>query len=283
MNEINVNELVINSKSSKKNKRANVFLRILTYLISLMIIVLFLLAFIPGLKYWNLTFFIQFPKDGMTGGGIFPAILGSLLLTLTALAISIPLGILLGVVLSEYNLEYIKFVVTILSGIPSVVYGLFGLGLFCITMGMRTSILAGGLTLSLLVLPVISSSVYETMRAIPRELREAAYALGAKKSEVIFEMLLPAAKKSILTVSFVSAGRAIGETAPLILTAAVFYATDLPRNLLSPVMTLPTHLYFLAAAYGEKARWMAEATASVLIVFVILVYTLAFMFRREER
>jgi len=99
----------------------------------------------------------------MTGGGIFPAILGSILLTVTSLAIAIPLGVLLGIVLSEYNLTYIKFAVTILSGIPSVVYGLFGLGLFCITMNMRTSILAGALTLSLMVLPVISSSVYEVM------------------------------------------------------------------------------------------------------------------------
>lgn len=278
-----MNELTTRSKASKKNTRANKILRVLSYLISALIITLFLMALIPGLKYWSIEFFTQFPKDGMTAGGIFPAILGSFLITAVALAISIPLGILLGVVLSEYNLEYIKFVVTILSGIPSVVYGLFGLGLFCITMGMRTSILAGGLTLSLMVLPVISSSVYETMRAIPRELREAAYALGARKSEVIFEMLLPAVKKTIITVSLVSAGRAIGETAPLILTAAVFYATNLPRNLLSPAMTLPTHLYFLAAAYGQKARWMAEGTASILILFVIIVYTIAFAFRREEK
>lgn len=278
-----MNELTNPSKASRKDTRANKVLKVLSYSISALIVILFLLALIPGLKYWNIEFFTQFPTDGMKAGGIFPAILGSFLITIVALAVSIPLGILLGVVLSEYNLEYIKFVVTILSGIPSVVYGLFGLGLFCITMGMRTSILAGGLTLSLMVLPVISSSVYETMRAIPRELREAAYALGARKSEVIFEMLLPAVKKTIITVSLVSAGRVIGETAPLILTAAVFYATDLPRSLLSPAMTLPTHLYFLAAAYGEKARWMAEGTASVLILFVILVYTIAFAFRREGK
>ncbi|WP_448377480.1 phosphate ABC transporter permease PstA [Fervidobacterium sp.] len=266
-----------------ENRKTRLALRILTYVISSLIVVLFLLAFVPGLKYWSWEFFTQFPKERMTGGGIFPAILGSVLLTVTSLAIAIPLGVLLGIVLSEYNLTYIKFAVTILSGIPSVVYGLFGLGLFCITMNMRTSILAGALTLSLMVLPVISSSVYEVMQAIPRELREAAYALGARKSEVIFEMLVPSVKNTILTVSFVSAGRVIGETAPLILTAAVFYATQLPRNLLSPVMTMPTHIYFLTAAYGSSARWMAEGTASVLILFVILVYTIAFMFRREKK
>ncbi len=266
-----------------ENRKTRIALRILTYIISSLIVALFLLAFMPGLKYWSWEFFTQFPKERMTGGGIFPAILGSVLLTVTSLAIAIPLGVLLGIVLSEYNLTYIKFAVTILSGIPSVVYGLFGLGLFCITMNMRTSILAGALTLSLMVLPVISSSVYEVMQAIPRELREAAYALGARKSEVIFEMLVPSVKNTILTVSFVSAGRVIGETAPLILTAAVFYATQLPRNLLSPVMTMPTHIYFLTAAYGSSARWMAEGTASVLILFVILVYTIAFMFRREKK
>lgn len=266
-----------------ENRKTRIALRILTYIISSLIVALFLLAFMPGLKYWSWEFFTQFPKERMTSGGIFPAILGSVLLTVTSLAIAIPLGVLLGIVLSEYNLTYIKFAVTILSGIPSVVYGLFGLGLFCITMNMRTSILAGALTLSLMVLPVISSSVYEVMQAIPRELREAAYALGARKSEVIFEMLVPSVKNTILTVSFVSAGRVIGETAPLILTAAVFYATQLPRNLLSPVMTMPTHIYFLTAAYGSSARWMAEGTASVLILFVILVYTIAFMFRREKK
>jgi len=266
-----------------ENRKTRLALRILTYIISSLIVALFLLAFVPGLKYWSWEFFTQFPKERMTDGGIFPAILGSILLTVTSLAIAIPLGVLLGIVLSEYNLTYIKFAVTILSGIPSVVYGLFGLGLFCITMNMRTSILAGALTLSLMVLPVISSSVYEVMQAIPRELREAAYALGARKSEVIFEMLVPSVRNTILTVSFVNAGRVIGETAPLILTAAVFYATQLPKSLLSPVMTMPTHIYFLTAAYGSSARWMAEGTASVLILFIILVYSIAFMFRREKK
>ncbi len=270
------------SKMTKQNKRARLAFKYLSFIVFALIIALFVLALIPGLKYWSFEFFTQFPKEGMTSGGIFPAILGSLILTLLALAISIPLGILLGVVLSEYNFQYIKFVVTILSGIPSVVYGLFGLSLFCIAMGMRTSILAGSLTLSLMVLPVISSSVYEVMKAIPNELREAAYALGARKSEVIFDMLIPSVKKSILTVSLISAGRVLGETAPLILTAAVFYSTNLPNSILSPVMTLPTHLYFLAAAYGEKARWMAEGTASVLIIFVIFVYTIAFALRRDS-
>jgi len=266
-----------------ENRKTRLALRILTYIISSFIVALFILAFVPGLKYWSWEFFTHFPKERMTGGGIFPAILGSILLTVTSLAIAIPLGVLLGIVLSEYNLTYIKFAVTILSGIPSVVYGLFGLGLFCITMNMRTSILAGALTLSLMVLPVISSAIYEVMQAIPRELREAAYALGARKSEVIFEMLVPSVRNTILTVSFVSAGRVIGETAPLILTAAVFYATQLPESLLSPVMTMPTHIYFLTAAYGSSARWMAEGTASVLILFIILVYTIAFMFRREKK
>jgi len=272
-----------NGSKTIENKKARIALKILTYFISILIVFVFILAFLPGLKYWSWEFFSSFPKDQMTGGGIFPAILGSILLTAVSLVIAIPLGIFLGIVLSEYNLSYIKFAVTILSGIPSVVFGLFGLGLFCITMNMRTSILAGGLTLSLMVLPVISSSVYEVMRSIPRELREAAYALGARKSEVIFDMLVPSVRNSIITVSFVSAGRVIGETAPLILTAAVFYATNLPKDLLSPVMTLPTHIYFLAAAYGTKARWMAEGAASVLILFVILVYTIAFMFRREKK
>lgn len=274
--------LLHKSKKLTPKLRSKISLGIVVYLVSGLIIWLFLTAFLPGLRYLTWDFLTKFPTGGMTEGGIFPALVGSVLITALALVISVPLGIFLGVVLSEYNLPQIKFAVTVLSGIPSVVFGLFGLALFSIAMGMRTSILAGALTLSLMVLPVISSAVYETIRAVPRELREAAYALGARKTEVIFEMLIPAVKRSLLTVAFVSAGRAIGETAPLILTAAAFYVTELPRNLFSPVMTLPTHIYFLAAAYGSKARWMAEGTASVLVLFVILTFTIAFTFRRES-
>ncbi len=259
-----------------------IVLKTISYLLIALIVLFFFFAIFPGLKYFSVEFFTKAPSNAMTSGGIFPAIYGTLIISVLALGISIPLGILLGVALYEYNLKYIKYAVTILSGIPSVVYGMFGLALFSITMGFRTSIISGALTLALLVLPVIASAVYEVVAAIPREIRESAYALGARKTEVIFDMVLPSNKKSILTVSLVASGRALGETAPLILTAAVFYSTKLPTSIFSPTMTLPTHIYFLSAAYGQSARWMVQGATSVLTIFVVLVYSIAFSLRRSK-
>ncbi|MCD6550712.1 phosphate ABC transporter permease PstA, partial [Thermotoga sp.] len=224
--------------------------------------------------------------SGMTEGGIFPAILGSFYLMVLTFLVSVPLGVFTGVFLSEYGnnpvARWIDLSLTALSGIPSVVYGLFGLAFFCVALQFGTSMLAAALTLSLMTLPVISSSTREALKAIPIELRESALALGATKEETIFKVLLPAAKKSIITAVLVGGGRALGETAPVLLTGAVFYSTHLPKNLFSPVMTLPTHLYYIVAAYGESAQWMAKGTAAFLMIIVAAIYGIAFFLRRRD-
>jgi len=224
----------------------------------------------------------------MTQGGIGPAILGSLIMISLILLFSIPLGLLTGVFLSEYGSKsfigkIIDISVTSLSGVPSIVYGLFGLALFSITLGFGTSILSGSLTLTIMTLPVIASSVREALAALPRELRESAYALGAKKTETIFKILIPAGKNRIITAILIGAGRVIGETAPVLLTGAVFYSTKLPKSLLDPVMTLPTHIYFITMSYGADAQWMAKATSSFLLILVLVIYLIAFQLRKEEK
>lgn len=262
--------------------------RIISYITFGIIMTIIIVVIVDGIRYFNLSFFIDYPKQGMTAGGIGPAILGSLLMIFFILLFAIPIGVLTGTFLSEYGSKsklgrIIDVSVTSLSGVPSVVYGLFGLALFSITLGFGTSLLSGSLTLAIMTLPVISSSVKEALSALPRELRESAYALGAKKTETIYKILFPAARNRIITAILIGSGRAIGETAPVLLTGAVFYSTKLPSSLFDPVMTLPTHIYFITMAYGESAQWMAKATSAFLLILILVIYLIAFRIRGGQK
>jgi len=262
----------------------SIIFRIISYIAFGIILSIIVIVIVDGARYFNPSFFLEYPSQGMTAGGIGPAILGSFLMIFFILLLSIPIGVLTGTFLSEYGSKsrlgrIIDISVTSLSGVPSVVYGLFGLALFSITLGFGTSLLSGSLTLSIMTLPVISSSVKEALASLPRELRESAYALGAKKTETIYKILFPAARNRIITAILIGAGRVIGETAPVLLTGAVFYSTQLPNSLLDPVMTLPTHIYFITMAYGESAQWMAKATSAFLIILILVIYSIAFKIR----
>ncbi|NUU97033.1 phosphate ABC transporter permease PstA [Marinitoga sp. 1138] len=268
-----------------RDKVVSVVFRSISYLLFAIVFIIFAFVIFDGIRFFSFGFFIQFPKDMMTEGGIFPAILGSFYLLFLTLAISIPVGVLTGIFLSEYGDNRIgrllDIAITSLSGVPSIVFGLFGLALFSITMGLKTSLISGALTLSVMALPIISSATKEALRAIPDVLRESAYALGAKKTEMIFKVILPAAKSRILTAVLIGSGRVMGETAPVLLTAAVFYSTQLPGSIKDPVMTLPTHIYNIVMAYGADAQWMAKGTASVLMIVVLIIYSFAFRLRRK--
>ncbi|ANQ53056.1 phosphate ABC transporter permease [Thermosipho affectus] len=258
----------------------NYFLKVLTYFVVFLILALIMSVIFDGIRYFSLDFFTKYPSDGMKKGGIFPAILGSFYIVTVSAAFSIPLGIFTGVFLEEYKnsilSRIVDWAVTSLSGLPSIVFGLFGYAMFSIALGFGTSVLSASLTLSLMTLPVISSSVKEALSSLPNELKESAYALGAKQNEVIFKVLIPAARTRIVTASLIGFGRTLGETAPILITGAVFYATSLPKNIFSPVMTLPTHIYYLIAAYGKSSIWMASASAALLLIFVLILYFLAF-------
>jgi len=260
--------------------------RIISYLAFFVVIAIFATTIIDGMRHFSLDFFIKPPLDGMSSGGIFPAILGSLYILGLTLLIAIPIGLMTGIYLSEYGrnsklAELILTAITSLAGVPSVVYGLFGLALFSIAFGFRTSILSGSLTLAIMTLPVISSAVQEALSSIPRDIRESAYALGANKTEVIFRVLIPYAKLRILTAILIGGGRAIGETAPVLLTGAIFYSTSMPSSVFDPTMTMPTHIYYITMAYGENAQWMAKGTISVLMIFVLMLYSIAFALRKR--
>jgi phosphate transport system permease protein len=233
-------------------------------------------------------FLTQMPREGMTEGGILPALVGTLLLTAVAMAASLPVGILSAIYLNEYAKEgWLKRVIRLatnnLAGVPSVVFGLFGMALFVKGFGFGTSALAGGLTLALVALPVIIRTTEEALKSVPVEFRHASLALGATRWETIRKVVLPAAASGILTGSILSVGRVAGETAPILFTAAAYFLPRLPHSLLDQVMALPYHLYVISTSGTqiEKSRPMAYGTAVVLLLFV-LVLNLAAVFLRNR-
>lgn len=249
-----------------------------------------LVAFLifKGLDNISWEFLTKFPSNSMESGGIFPAILGSAYFLLIALTFSIPIGVLGAVFLSEYSTEsWLKKIIlgstNALSSIPSIVFGLFGLALFSITFGFRTSLLSGGLTLGVLALPYIISNTHEALKAVPNSYREASLALGATKGETVFRVVIPASVSRILTGVIISIGRVIGETAPILFTGAAFYTTSYPDSLLDPAMSLPTHIFVLSTVYPESVTPNLEGTISVMMIIVVAIFALVSLKRLSER
>jgi len=240
-----------------------------------------------GARAVNWEFLTAMPRNGMTEGGIMPAIVGTFYLVVGTIAIAMPLGIMAAVYLSEYAgsgrfVRIIRLSLTNLAGVPSVVYGLFGLGLFVILLNFGTSIIAGSLTLALLVLPLIITAAEESLRRVPRTLREASLALGATKWQTVRNVVLPNSWAGILTGVILAIGRAAGETAPILFTAAVFYQAELPRSIYDPVMALPYHLYAMAtqADVSPELQW---GIALVLLALVLGMSALAILVRARIR
>lgn len=226
----------------------------------------------------------------MTKGGIFPAIVGTFYLTLGAIMVAFPLGVGAAIYLSEYAkggkiVHIIRIGINNLAGVPSVVFGLFGLAMFVVFFGFGSSILSGSLTLGLLILPVIIQATEEALAAVPASYREASLALGATKRQTIFRVVLPAAFPGILTGAILGISRAAGETAPIMFTAAAFYTPRLPHSIFDEVMALPYHIYVLATAgtHIEETRPIQYGTAFVLISLVLLLNMGAILFRARLR
>ena len=232
-------------------------------------------------------FIFGMPKKNMTAGGIWPAIYGTIMLTLGTALFALPLGVAAGVYLAEYakrgaGTRVVRLSIANMAGVPSIVYGLFGLSLFVIVMRLGVSLLAGSLTLAALTLPIIITSTEESLRQVPRDLRQASLALGASKLRTIMRVVLPAAAPGIVTGSILGLSRAAGETAPIIFTAAAFYA-PLPRSPLDQVMALPYHLYIMATQAVKPAPTIVWGTAFVLVVGVTVAGVLAAAWRSRQR
>jgi phosphate transport system permease protein len=231
------------------------------------------------------------PKNGMTEGGIFPAIIGTLWLTLLATLFAVPFGIACAVYLNEYArptplTSLIRASIRNLAGIPSIIYGLFGLALFVQSLRLGTSVLSAGLTLGLLSLPYIITTTEEALRRIPNSLREATLALGATQFETIRDIVLPKALPGILTGVILTLSRAAGETAPILFTGVAFYINGPTTSLNQEFMALPYHLYMLSTQHSAIAqvRPLAYGTAVVLILLVLALNLTAFHIRlRQEK
>ena len=266
------------------------FIRVMTYLIVFVIASIIIKVLWNGLPVINWEFLTTMPKRGGSEGGILPAIVGTLFLALGTIGIALPLGMATAVYLSEYAkvgrfTRTVRLAIVTLAGVPSIVFGLFGLGLFVIFLRFGASILAGCLTLACMILPIIIVSSEEALRAVPQSLREGSLALGATKWQTIYKNVLPYSISGMLTGSILGIGRAAGETAPILLTVAAFYLPKLPKSVFDQVMALPYHLYVLATQHPdiEKVRPMQYATALVLLVLVLGVNLVAILFRIHIR
>ncbi len=252
----------------------------------------FILGFIVSRGYSALSweFITAMPRDEMTAGGIFPALLGTFYLMIGSALVSIPIGIITAIYLTEYArrpalVKLIRLGVSNLAGVPSVVFGLFGLALFVVFLDFGTSILAGSLTLGVLNLPVIIRSTEEALMTVPGTYREASLSLGATRLQTIFRIVLPNAMPGILTGVMLSLGRAAGETAPIMFTAASYYAPELPASVFDEVMALPYHIYVMATAgtHITETRHLQYGTAIILILLVLALNSIGLVLRYRFR
>lgn len=256
--------------------------------IALAIIVYFMVS--NGWRAITWAFLTEAPRDSMTKGGILPCIVGTLGLSIGALIVAFPIGVASAIYLNEYArpgrvLRLIRLGINNLAGVPSVVFGLFGLAFFVIYLKMGVSLLAGALTLGAMTLPVIIGGSEEALKAVPDTYREASLALGATKLQTIFRVVLPTALPGILTGGILGISRAAGETAPIMFTAAVFFSPRLPSSVFDEIMALPYHVYVLATAGTEieATRPLQYGTALVLIALVLGLNLGAILWRARLR
>jgi phosphate transport system permease protein len=244
--------------------------------------------FLQGLPAISAEFLVGFPREGMRAGGILPAIIGTIYLTIGTAVFSVPLGIAAAIYLSEYASDTpltrtIRIAIINLAGIPSVVYGLFGLGLFVIFLNFGTSILAASLTLSIMTLPVIISTAEEALRAVPQAFRTVSISLGATRWQTIRRIVLKEALPGILTGVILGLERAAGETAPILFTGAAFFLPRLPQSPFDATMALPYHLFVISTQVPEMPIQIQYGTALVLLVFVLTMNLIATIIRSRAR
>lgn len=241
-----------------------------------------------GIGAFNWEFITAMPREGMKAGGIFPAIVGTLLLTLGTALAAIPVGVGGAIYLSEYARDTwltraIRLAIINLAGVPSVVYGLFGLGLFVLFMQFGTSIIAGSLTLAIMTLPIIISTTEEALRAVPTEFRTVSASLGGTRWQGIRQVVLPQALPGIITGVILGLLRAAGETAPILFTVAAFYLPRLPHSPFDQTMALPYHLYVISTQVPGMPEEIQYGTALTLLALVLSMNVIATLIRSYYR
>lgn len=259
-----------------------------TVLVVLPVLIILTIISIKGGSALSFDFIFSMPSNGMSEGGILPAILGTLYLVLLAVIFAVPLGVLSAIYLVEYGRDnfisrIIKLAIVNLAGVPSVVYGLFGLGIFVAFFGFGASILSGSLTLGIMILPVIITSSIEALESVPKSFRIVSLSLGASKWQTIRHAVLPHALPGILTGTILGLGRAAGETAPILFTVAAFYLPTLPGSIFDQTMALPYHLYVISTQVPGIPEANRFGTALILLLLVLLMNLAAIILRYQFR
>lgn len=256
--------------------------RILSGVIVTILFIILAFIIIKGASVLNWDFITTPPTDGMKGGGIWPAIVGTFYLMVGSALFAFPLGIMSGIYMNEYAshgkiVKFIRMMTNNLAGIPSIVFGLFGMSLFVNFLGFGDSILAGSLTLGLLALPLVIRTTEEALKAIPNSFREGSLALGATKLQTIWHVILPMGMPNIITGLILALGRVSGETAPILFTCAAYFLPQLPESVFDQCMALPYHLYVLATSGTDMDKQIpiAYGTALVLVIIILFVNLLA--------
>ena len=276
----------IGLKKRTSQKFAFGFFTLLSYLVVAILFVILGFIIIKGGSVISWDFLTKAPEEGMTKGGIFPAIVGAFYLIVGSSIISFPIGIMSGIYMNEYAtngkvVRFIRIMTNNLSGVPSVVFGLFGMSLFVNALGWGDSIIAGSFTLALMSLPLIIRTTEEALKSIDDSFRHGSLALGATKLQTIRRVVLPMAFPNIITGLILSVGRVSGETAPILFTVAAYFLPQLPGSIFDQCMALPYHLYVISTSGTdiEASRGMAYGTALVLIAIVLVVNLLANLLR----
>ena len=276
-------------RNSKRSQNiAFFFLFLSTLLIVVPVGLIVVIIIIKGLPAINWQFIFDIPRQGMRAGGIFPAIIGTVYLVTGAIFFALPIGLLAAIYLSEYARDnfltrIIKLAIINLSGVPSVVYGLFGLALFVVFFKFGASILSGSLTLGIMILPIIITTSREALESVPQSFREVSLSLGASKWQTIRHIVLPNAIPGILTGTILGLGRAAGETAPILFTVAAFYLPRLPKSIFDQAMALPYHLYVISTQVPNVDEKVRYGTALVLLMLVLSMNLVAIIIRYKFR
>jgi phosphate transport system permease protein len=265
-----------------------VVLSAVALIVVLPILIVVISIVVRGIGTISWKFLSTMPRDGMKEGGILPAIVGTILLTLGTAVAAVPVGVGGAIYLSEYAKDtrltrIIRLAIVNLAGIPSIVYGLFGLGMFVLFLRFGTSILAGSLTLAIMTVPVIISTSEEALRAVPVEFRTVSASLGGTRWQGIRTVVLPQALPGIITGVILGLLRAAGETAPILFTVAAFYLPRLPTSPFDQTMALPYHLYVISTQVPGMPAGVQYGTALVLLAIVLSLNVAASLIRRHFR
>jgi phosphate transport system permease protein len=255
-------------------------------IIPIVLVIVFIIVNGIGAISWE--FLTTPPRNGMREGGIMPALLGTVFLTFGTAIASIPLAIGAAIYLAEYAgdtrlTRWVRLAIVNLAGIPSIVYGLFGLGAFVLFLNFGTSILAGSLTLGIMTLPVVISTAEEAILAVPQRFRVVSLSLGATRWQTVRHQVLPHALPGMITGIILGLGRAAGETAPILFTAAAFYLPELPRSIFDQTMALPYHLFVISTQVPNMPLSNQYGTALVLLMLVLSLTLVATIFRTRIR